>query len=94
MIEWLSHSTAIFNAFIRQDYFGYSAVQFSSVAQSCLTLCNPMDCSMTGLHVHHKLPELAQTHGHGVDDAIQPAHPPLSPSPPAFNLSQNQGLFQ
>ena len=65
----------------------------SSVTQSCLTLCNPMDCSMPGLPVH-QLPELAQTHVHRVDDAIQPSHPLLSPSPPAFNLSQHQGLFQ
>ena len=67
---------------------------FSSVAQSCLTLCNPMDCSTPGFLVHHQLPELAQTHVHWVGDAIQPSHPQLSPSPPAFNLSQHQGLFQ
>ena len=68
--------------------------QFSSVAQSCLTLCQPMDCSMPGFPVHHQLPELAQTHLHRVGDAIQPSHPLMSPSPPAFNLSQHQGLFQ
>ena len=62
----------------------------SSVAQSCLTLCNPMDCSTPGLPVHHQLPELAQTHIHRVSDAIQPSHPLLSPSPPAFNLSQHR----
>ena len=67
--------------------------QFSSVAQSCLTLCNPMVCSTPGFPVHHQLLELAKTHVHGVSDIIQPAHPPLSPSPPAFNLSQHQGLF-
>ena len=61
-------------------------VQFSSVAQSCPTLCNPMDCSTAGLPVHHQLLELAQTHVHQVRDAIQPPHPLLSPSPPAFNL--------
>ena len=66
--------------------------QFSSVTQSCPTLCNPMDCSMPGLPVHHQIPELAQTHVHRVDDAIQPSHPLSSPS--AFNLSQNQDLFQ
>ena len=66
----------------------------SSVAQSCPTLCDPMDCSMPGLPVHHQLPELAQTYVHQVSDAIQPSHPQLSPSPPAFNLSQHQGLFQ
>ncbi|MEQ4767778.1 hypothetical protein ABN071_21555, partial [Providencia rettgeri] len=64
------------------------------VAQSCLTLCNPMDCSTPGFPVHHQLPELAQTHVHRVSDAIQPSHPLLSPSPPTFNLSQHQGLFQ
>ena len=69
------------------------SVQFSSVAQSCPTLCDPMDCSTPGFPVHHQLPELAQTHVHRVGDAIQPSHPLLSPSP-AFNLSQHQGLFQ
>ena len=68
--------------------------QFSSVAQSCLTLCNPMYCSMPGSPVHHQLLELAQTHIHRGDDAIQPSHPLLSPSPPALNFSQHQGLFQ
>ena len=70
-----------------------SLIQFCSVAQSCLTLCDPMDCSTPGLPVHHQFPELTQTHVHRVGDAIQPSHPPLSPSP-AFNLSQHQGLFQ
>ena len=68
--------------------------QFSSVAQSCLTLCDPMDRSTPGLPVYHQHPELAQTHVHWVSDAIQPSHPLLSPSPPAFNLSQHQGFFQ
>ena len=67
--------------------------QFSSVAQSCLTLCNPMDCSTPGLPVHHQLPEFTQTHVHWVGDAIQPSHPLSSPSPPAFSLSQHQGFF-
>ena len=66
--------------------------QLSSVAQSCLTLCNPIDCSTPGLPVHHQLSEFTQTHVHRVGDAIQPSHPLLSPFPPAFNLSQ--GLFQ
>ena len=66
----------------------------SHFTQSCLTLCNPTDCSMPGLPVHHQLPELAQTHVHQVGDAIQPSHPLSSPSPPALNLSQHQGLFQ
>ena len=70
------------------------AVQFSSVAQSCPTLCNPMGCRTPGLPVYHQLPEFAQTHAHQVDDAIQPSHPLSSPSPPAFNLSQHQGVFQ
>ena len=65
-----------------------------SVAKSCLTLCNPMDCGTPGFPVYQHLPELAQTHVHQVSDAIQPSHPLLSPSPPAFNLSQYQGLFQ
>ena len=67
---------------------------FSSVAQLCLTLCDPMDCSIPGLPVHHQLLELAQTHVHRVGDALPPSHPLLSPSPPTFNLSQHQGLFQ
>ena len=72
----------------------YLSQSVSSVTQSCLTLCDPMDCSTTGLPVHHQLPELAQTHVHWVGDAIQPSHPLSSPSLPAFNLSQHQGLFQ
>ena len=69
-------------------------IQFSSVAQLCPTLCNPTDCSTPGFPVHHQLRELAQTHVHRVGDAIHPSHPLSSPSPPAFNLSQHQGLFQ
>ena len=68
--------------------------QFNSVAQLCLTLCDPMDWSTPGFPVHHQLPELTQTYVHRVGDAIQPSHPLSSPSPPAFNLSQHQGLFQ
>ena len=70
------------------------SVQFSSVAQSCPTLCDPMDCSSPGLSVHHQLPEFTQTHVHRVGDAIQPSHSLSSPSLPAFNLSQHQGLFK
>ena len=70
------------------------SVQFSSVAQSCLTLCDPMNCSTSGLPVHHQLPEFTQTHVHRVGDAIQPSHPLSSPFPPAPNSSQHQGLFQ
>ena len=68
--------------------------QFSAVAQSCLTPCDPMNRSTPGLPVHHQLPESTQTHVHWVGDAIQPSHPLLSPSPPALNLSQHQGLFK
>ena len=70
------------------------SVQFSPVAQSCPTVCDPMDCSTPDFPVHHQLPKLAQTHVHRVGDAIQPSHPLSSPSPPAFNLSQHQGLFK
>ena len=70
------------------------SVQFSSVAQSCLTLCDLMNRSTPGLPVHHQLPEFTQTHVHRVSDAIQPSHPLSSPSPPAPNSSQNQSLFQ
>ena len=68
--------------------------QFSSVAQSCLTLCDPMNCSIPGLPLHHQLLEFTQTHIHRVGDAIQPSHPLSSPSPPAPNPSQHQSLFQ
>ena len=71
-----------------------SSIQFSSVAQSCPILCNPMDCSMPGLPVHHQLPEFTQIHVHRVSDAIQLSHLLLSPSPRAFHLSQHQGLFK
>ena len=68
---------------------------WSLVSQSdCQTLCDPMDCSMPGFPVHHQLLELPQAHVHWVSDAIQPSHPLSFPSPPAFNLSQDQGLFQ
>ena len=69
-------------------------IQFSSVAQSCLTLCNPMNCSMPGLPVHYQLPESTWTHLLWVSGAIQPSHPLLSPSPSVLNLSQHQGLFK
>ena len=85
---------------LNEKYMSHIAVPgmqkslISSVAQSCLTLCNPMDCSTPSLPDHHQLPGLTQTHVHRVSDAIQPAHPLSSPSPPAFNLSQHKGLFQ
>ena len=70
------------------------SVQFSSVTQSSSILCDPMNHSTPGLPVHHQLPELTQTHVHWVGDAIQPSYPLLSPSPPALNLFQHQGLFK
>jgi len=69
-------------------------LHFTSVSQSCPTLCDPMNCSTPGLPVHHQLLEFTQTHLHQVGDAIQPSHPLLSPSPPAPNPSQHQSLFQ
>ena len=74
--------------------FQLNCIQFSSVTQSCPTLCNPMDCSIPDFPVHHQLLALAQIHIHWVSDAVQPSHPLSSPSPPAFNLSQHQGLFK
>ena len=78
--------------------FSQSVSQFSqsvsSVTQSCPTLCHPMNHSTPGLPVHHQLPESTQTHVHRVGDAIQPSHPLSSPSPPALNPSQHQGLFK
>ena len=71
-----------------------ASVQFSSVAQPCPTLFDPMNHSMPGLPVHHHLPEFTQTHVHRVGDAIQPSHPLSSPLPPAPNPSQHQSLFQ
>ena len=69
-------------------------IQFSSVAQSCPALCDPMNRSTPGLPVHHQLPEFTQTHVHRVGDAIKPSHPLSSPFPPATNPSQHEGLFQ
>ena len=78
---------------VNSRYLGVKC-QFSSVAQLCPTLCDPMNRSTPGLPVHHQLPEFTQTHVHPVGDAIQPPHPLLSPSPPAPNPSQHQSLFQ
>ena len=75
-----------------QIVFSIGYIQFSPVTQSCPTLCNPRDCSTPGLLVLHQPQKLAQTHVHQVSDAIQPYHPLLSSSPPAFNISQQQGL--
>ena len=83
-----SHSLHISRNIIQKG-----SVQFSSVAQSCPTLCDPMNRSMPGLPVHHQLLEFTQTHVHRVGDAIQPSHPKSSPSPPALNLTQHEGLF-
>ena len=71
-----------------------TSVQFNSVTQLCLILCDPMNSSTPGLPVHHQLPEFTQTHIHRVSDAIQPSYLLLSPSPPAPNPSQHQSLFQ
>ena len=87
----MSDGSILLNIYI----FFWFSVQFSSVQSlSCVWLCNPMNCSTPGLPVHHQLLELAQTHVYYIGNAIQPSHPLLSPSPPAFNLSQHQGLFQ
>ena len=72
--------------------WNHTVLQFSSVAQSCPTLCDPIDCSTPGLPVHHQLPELAQIHAHWDSGAIQPSHPLSSPSPPVFNLSQHPSI--
>ena len=77
-----------------QNQCHQGSVQFRSVAQSCPTLCDPMNCSTLGLPVHHQPQESTQTHVHRVSDAIQPSHPLSSPSPPAPNPSQHQSLFQ
>ena len=79
------------------QYFSFKNThpyQFNSVAQSCPTLCDPMDCSTSGFPVHHQLVEPTQTHVHHFGEAIPSPHPLLSPSPSAFNLSQHQGLFK
>ena len=90
-----SQSTELSFPCIQQFPTSYLACAwFGSVAQSCPTLCNPMNGSMPDFHIHHQLPESTQTHVHWVGDAIQPSHPLSSPSPPALNLSQHQGLFK
>ena len=80
---------------LRRVFFcPFSGYQFSSIAQLCLTLCNPTDCNMPGLPVYHQLSEFTQTHVHWVGDAIWPSHPLWSPSLPAFNLSGHKGIFK
>ena len=90
----LSTNTQIYVVFLKWRQFQFRSVQFSSVTQSCLTLCNLINRSMPGLPAHHQLPEFTQTHVHRVSDAIQPSHPLSSPFPPAPNPSQHQNLFQ
>ena len=88
---WYSH---IRRNHMTAHFFAVELDSVSSAAQSCPTLCDPMNCSTPGLPVHHQLPEFTQTHVHQVGDAIQPSHPLSSPSPPAPNPSQPQSLFQ
>ena len=94
--EYLSNPQNIYFYNITQMILMHhqDSVQFSLVAQSCLTLCDPMNRSMPGLLVHHQLPEFTQTHVHRVDDAIQPSHPLSSPSPPAPNPSQTPLIYE
>ena len=91
LMRWMKLESIIQTSWSQKEKHQYS---ISSVAQSCLTLCDPTDLSTPDFHVHHQLRELAQTHVHWVNHAIQPFHPLSSPSPPAFNFSQHQGLFQ
>ena len=90
----ISSSVGPFSIYLGETQFNKAVIQFSSVAQSHLTLCDPVDCSKPGFPVHHQLPELAQTHVHRVGDAIQLSHPLSSLSPPDINSAQYQGLFQ
>ena len=83
--------SSVFNS--KWKWFRQKLILFSSVAQSCPTLCNPLDCSMPAFPVHHQFPELAQIHVHRVGDAIQPSHPLLFASPPAFKLCSASGSF-
>ena len=104
--EMATHSSILGKSHDQRSLAGYSpwgkksqiqlsdSVQFSSVAQSCPTLCDPMNHSTPGLPVHHQLLEFTQTHVHRVNDAIQPSHPLLTPSPPTFNLSYHQDIFK
>ena len=99
-IQWANIKTTDYNKnlwssikmFVVQINTILSSIQFSSAAQSCLTLCDPMNRNIPGLPVHHQLLESTQTHVHWVSDGIQPSHPLSSPSPPALNLSQHQSL--
>ena len=93
-IKQALNNTCVVNEFLLDVYRYVSSVQFSSVTQSCPALCNPMNCSTTGLPVHHQLPEFTQTHVQRVSGVIQPSHPLSFPSPPAPNPSQHPSLFQ
>ena len=92
-VSWCSHCGKQYGCFSKK-LIELPSVQFSSVAQSCPTLCDPMNHSTPGLPVHHQLLEFTQPHIHWVSDAIQPSHLLSSPSPPAPNPSQHQGPFQ
>ena len=96
IIYHIVHTNILSSRYIGENFLSprCPSVHLSSVALSCSTVCDPMDCSMPGFPVHQKLLELAQTHVHQVSDAIQPSHPLSSPSSPAFNLSQHKGLFK
>ena len=85
-------SISVFSMLLYRN--AWDSDQFCSVAPSCLTFCDPMNHSTPGLPVHHQLPESTQIHIHWVGDAIKPSHPLSSPSPPALNLSQHQGLLK
>ena len=91
---WFKAIVIITNSPMSITYCWYNSIQFSSVAQSCLNLCNPVNHTTPGLPVHHQLPEFTQTHVHRITDDIQPSHPLSSPSSPAPNPSQHQSLFQ
>jgi len=94
-INYIKNMWMHINIFKNSKSFSFRAsVQFTSIAQSCLTLCNLMDCSMPGLPVHHQHLEFIQCHIHWDTDVIQTSHPLSYPSPPAFNISQHQCLFQ
>ena len=94
MVVWSHCNYQDTEKIIENDTLNFLYYTVSSIAQSCLTFCDFMDCSTPGLPVHYQLLELTQTHVHWVSDAIQPSHPLLAPSPPAFKPSQNQGLFK
>ena len=93
-LKQLSRHTRKIQKLANKTMFYFSSVQFSSVSQSCPTLCDPMNCSTPGLPVHHQIPKFTQIHVHRVGDTIQPSHPLSFPSPPALNPSQHQSLFQ